>query len=258
MARCAVVLLLLAATSPFALATARAADVNVTLPDVTAPPGGVAQVPIVLDRTLEGLGVIALEVRVPLDPAGIAGATWMPWGLVETWGTPFSNTTPTLAAIAAAGIEPIASPQTTLAVLRITVAPGVAPGTDLPLDLSVCRLNAGSPSTAVVPGVLRVRSGVGVPAAATADPRIAVFPNPVAGAARIAFSVPAGAAGTATLAVFAADGRRVRTLAAGGPGAREVRWAGDDDRGRPLPAGIYWVRLAAAGRVATCRAAIVR
>ena len=52
------------------------------------------------------------------------------------------------------------------------------------------------------------------------------------------------------LAIFAPDGRRIRTLAhgSGEPGHREVRWDRRNDAGSTGPAGAYFVRLSSGGR----------
>ncbi len=75
-----------------------------------------------------------------------------------------------------------------------------------------------------------------------------VTPNPVRGEAMLRFALPADA--RVTLAVYDAQGRRVRTIADGERRAGEhvVRWDGDDDSGHALAAGLYFVRLDAAGR----------
>ncbi|HEU4928425.1 MAG TPA: FlgD immunoglobulin-like domain containing protein [Candidatus Krumholzibacteria bacterium] len=60
--------------------------------------------------------------------------------------------------------------------------------------------------------------------------------------------------------VFDVAGRRVTTLLDGQrpAGRGEVRWAGRDDRGRAVAAGVYFVRLNAMGEARTARAVIVR
>jgi hypothetical protein len=78
--------------------------------------------------------------------------------------------------------------------------------------------------------------------------RFALGPNPTRHGARVTFEL--SSAGAVELSVYAVDGRRVRTLAAGrhAAGRHEVVWDGRDARGRLASAGIYVVRLAAAGR----------
>jgi photosystem II stability/assembly factor-like uncharacterized protein len=86
----------------------------------------------------------------------------------------------------------------------------------------------------------------------------AVWPNPSMGVARIRFSVPSPR--HVNVAVFDALGRRVATLADGGlqAGAHEVAWDGRTDAGAPAAAGVYVVRLAAGGSVATRTFAVHR
>lgn len=68
---------------------------------------------------------------------------------------------------------------------------------------------------------------------------LGVRPNPMRGAAAFGFDVRDDAA-SIEVTLFAADGRRVRTLSAGGAGARVLDWDGRDDDGRDLAAGIYF------------------
>jgi len=64
---------------------------------------------------------------------------------------------------------------------------------------------------------------------------------------RTSLSFELAAAGEARLEVFDLRGARVRTLSEGlhTAGRHEIEWRADDDRGRPLPAGVYLVRLQA-------------
>jgi hypothetical protein len=52
-------------------------------------------------------------------------------------------------------------------------------------------------------------------------------------------------AGRADLAIYSADGRRVRTLATGSRAAGQyvITWDGTDDGGRPVRAGLFFARL---------------
>lgn len=83
-------------------------------------------------------------------------------------------------------------------------------------------------------------------------------PNPAAGAVRFAFTLPRG--GRVTLAIVDAQGRLVCEAFAGdlGAGARSVAWDGRDLEGRPVPAGLYFAVLGAAGERAMRRVAILR
>ena len=77
---------------------------------------------------------------------------------------------------------------------------------------------------------------------------LALGPNPLRAGTSLAirFAVPAGS--HATIEVLDLAGRRHATVYSGtGEGARTSRWDGRDARGGPLPAGLYWVRLAVSG-----------
>jgi hypothetical protein len=84
-----------------------------------------------------------------------------------------------------------------------------------------------------------------VPPPSASNVRLAleVAPNPARGEVGLTIGTRAGEAWR--LEVLDPAGRRVRTLAIGaGDGAtRLLHWDGRDERGAPLRAGIYWVRL---------------
>ncbi len=95
--------------------------------------------------------------------------------------------------------------------------------------------------------------GVEGPAAARSPFRLHAAPNPAAGPVELSWS---GARGPVRLEVLDARGRRV---ARAGPAGERWRWAGRDERGAPLPAGVYFVRARdGAGRAATLRLVRVR
>lgn len=75
---------------------------------------------------------------------------------------------------------------------------------------------------------------------------LSVEPNPSVHGVFLSASLSAPA--TASLAIFAADGRHVTTLCASRPlgaGRHDFRWDGTDRLGRVVAAGTYWARLEA-------------
>jgi hypothetical protein len=80
--------------------------------------------------------------------------------------------------------------------------------------------------------------------------------NPVVGAARFSFGLPAGA--RVELAVYDLSGRRVATLVDTElpAGYHTARW-GAIGAGAARPAGVYFVRFAAEGRVLTRRVVVL-
>ena len=88
---------------------------------------------------------------------------------------------------------------------------------------------------------------------------VAAYPNPFNPGTTIRFDLPEAA--RATLRVFDARGRRVRTLLQGAPrppGEQEIFWNGRDDAGRTLPSGVYLCRVEAAGREAGLRLVMLK
>lgn len=85
-----------------------------------------------------------------------------------------------------------------------------------------------------------------------------VRPNPSRGRTELAFRLPAG--GHASLRVYDAAGRLVRTLISGevpeGPGA--ALWDGRREDGREAGAGVYFFRLESGGEVRTRKLLLVR
>jgi hypothetical protein len=74
------------------------------------------------------------------------------------------------------------------------------------------------------------------------------WPHPARPGVALSFALPAP--GPARLAVFDAAGRRVASLGQDSypAGLQRVVWDGRDAQGRPLPSGVYLLRLEAGGR----------
>ena len=112
--------------------------------------------------------------------------------------------------------------------------------------------------------VVETSPGVGSPvvAAAGGDDELRlmpVAPNPFRGEAQVRFVMP-GAGGAVRLTVHDVAGRCVAVLAEGvrGGGAQTVTWDGRALGGGRVPAGVYFVRLEAAGGVKGERVVLTR
>ena len=87
-------------------------------------------------------------------------------------------------------------------------------------------------------------------------PRLALgapAPNPASGPVRFSLELPTASAMDVT--IYDAAGRRVRVIASGRFEAarHDLSWDGLDERGRPSPAGVYFVRAVAGGSSAIRR-----
>jgi hypothetical protein len=73
-------------------------------------------------------------------------------------------------------------------------------------------------------------------------------PNPFSRATEIGYAVRTP--GRVGVDIFDVVGRKVRALAAGTlpPGYHKAVWDGTDDAGRPMPSGVYYVRMSEGGR----------
>ena len=83
-------------------------------------------------------------------------------------------------------------------------------------------------------------------------------PNPTRGETSVAFRLPAS--GNVRLSVHDVGGREVRTLLQGRTtaGAHVQQWDGRSDRGTPVPAGVYFIRMQTASGVRTQRVTLLR
>jgi len=226
-------------------ARANAADLQVALPTITAPPGATVAVPLLTSPGPAGLGIASVQFRMEFAPGVIQSSASLPDGWAQAWGPAFANGNDSFIAVAAAGFPAIDSAGTLLNTLLLTISASAAPGTDMPLALQQVLFNEGVPSVEVVPGVLRVRATASTPPGAGAAFALALpAPNPVSGSVRFALGVPASGGPAVRVAVFAVDGRLVRELAAAvlAPGRHEIAWDTRDATGARVPAGLYFVR----------------
>ncbi len=238
-------------------------DFQATLGSTTGPPGGTVKVLLSADRLVGGLGIHAMQFRVSWPGAYITGARTTTSGLWNAWGTGgiVSSVSSNAIVVASAGATVFPNTGPELGSLQFDIAPGTPLGTDIPLMLSSLVLNEGHPLALAVGGVLHVRATTDLtepPGAAFALG--AAQPNPARGSTRIPFSLGPGDPGPVRLAVYALDGRHVRTLvdAPLGAGPHEAWWDGRDGAGQPVRAGLYFTRLEGRGRVATGKLAVVR
>jgi hypothetical protein len=105
------------------------------------------------------------------------------------------------------------------------------------------------------------QSVVDAPAVTAAPAEFALSaprPNPFAGKATIELAVPQGK-GKASVGVFDLQGRRIAELAnESNPGRHTLTWDGCDSTGREVAAGVYFVRLEAAGIHETKKITLLR
>jgi hypothetical protein len=83
-------------------------------------------------------------------------------------------------------------------------------------------------------------------------------PSPFSRMAAVSYEL--GQAGSVELTVRDVSGRLVRRLESGyrSPGRYDVSWNATDDRGRRMPAGIYFLRFIAGGEASSRRLTLIR
>jgi len=130
----------------------------------------------------------------------------------------------------------------------------VDPLTNDGLTLTETLVNGSDALFLMRPGV----DPVGVPPGAGAGPRVlpawtGLSPNPAFAGQAMHATLETPQAGRASVAVYDAAGRHVRALYDGvlGAGTRAFVWDGNDDAGRAVPAGMYFLRATVDGAHAT-------
>jgi hypothetical protein len=111
-----------------------------------------------------------------------------------------------------------------------------------------------SPFALLTPDATTDVPGTGVTAIALDPP----WPNPAGGEAELIFALPK--AGSASLRIYDGQGRRIRILVGGDrpAGRQSAHWDGRDDAGHTVRSGVYFARLAAAGRTIDVRFSLMR
>ena len=242
-------------------------DLQVTLGNAVGGPGTTVKVPITSDRLVGALNIWSMQFNVGWNGTAIVNGTALPSGLWGNWGvgndvSKFNYGLGNLVC-AGAGNTTMANTGTQLASISLDISPSATPGSTIPLTLSGLTFNEGLPKPLVLNGQLIVSTAADVtPASGSAEFALgASEPNPARGSARIPFSLPSAEAGgaPARLGVYDLTGRRVRVLVdeALRAGPHEATWDGRDDRGRALPAGLYFTRLEWSGHTATRRLTLV-
>lgn len=237
-------------------------DFRATLGTVAGPPGATVLVPITSDRVLGALDIRSLQYGVTFNPTWITAARASTGGLISVWGA--ANVEDDVPGgrinVAAAGVNPMPGTGTVLHQIEFDIAPGAAPGTNIPITLVSFMCNEGSPRALIVNGTIQVRTTADAPAPGGLLLELArCEPNPVRAGARFRFTVPAAAA-TLDLGIFDLGGRRLRTLASGAlaAGEHDVAWDGRDEHGQSLAAGLYFYRLSWQGRTLSRKLVVTR
>ena len=239
-------------------------DFAASLTSTNGPPGGTVIVHVNSDRPVGALGIDAMQFVVSWNSAYITGARTTQTGLWNAWGTSGVVSRVNGASLIVASAGPTAMPNTgsMLGSLQFDISPTAPLGTVITLTLSNLVLNEGVPRAEILgTATLQVHTGAGVPvdgqAAFSLSP---AEPNPARAGTRIAYSLPAAADGDhVRLAVYGLDGRLVRTLVDGAPGAGQhsAAWDGRDEAGQLVRAALYFTRLEWQGRVATRKLTLV-
>ncbi|MGH7742433.1 MAG: multicopper oxidase domain-containing protein [Candidatus Eiseniibacteriota bacterium] len=95
------------------------------------------------------------------------------------------------------------------------------------------------------------------PQAPTTPELMPAMPNPIQSSTVLRFSLPAAA--SVDLRVFDVQGQQVRVLASGpfGAGEHRVSWSGNDEGGRSVAPGVYFLRMQAGGVMRTQRVVLI-
>jgi len=231
-------------------------DFAVSLGQVNAIPGSTVNLPVLADRKVGTKNIRAVQYELQWSSVFVTSVASSAFGLIPAaWPGNLITNRPTTTSwrLAAAGSNTLANTDSVLHRVSFTVSPSAPDGTDIPVTLYAFIANEGAPRVLkAANGVIHVRTTVDVPDGGIPD-RLSLaepWPNP-GERMRFVFGVPVSGPGGAQvrLDVVGVDGRRVRTLVDGvfTAGRHESAWDGRDDRGRAVPAGVYFARLEGAG-----------
>ena len=159
--------------------------------------------------------------------------------------------------------DPALTPEDARTILQQTAVDAGAPGQDpvfgagrLDAQAALIATPDGEPCSGPAPFLRASRDDC--EELARGGVALQVHPNPVAGIARVAFRLPAPE--HVHLAVYDLAGRRVRVLrdAITAAGPHQLSWDGDDDRGLPVPSGVYLTRMLTPSKAEVRRVVVVR
>lgn len=194
----------------------------------------------------EGYDFVVAEVR----PTG--GATWTTLAALTGYVSCHEDTWPIPADVLAAGR--IGDSDNAVIDIRLRLVSDEGWSAEDGLE---CGIGWWVDRVAISGGVVAVPD---IPAVGAAEVFLApAVPNPFNPTTSLRVHVPTSAA-TATLRVFDAGGRAVRTLLVGSvsPGWQEFIWDGRDDGGARVASGLYIARFTAAGQVVAQKLALIK
>ncbi|TET77194.1 MAG: T9SS type A sorting domain-containing protein, partial [Candidatus Cloacimonadota bacterium] len=86
------------------------------------------------------------------------------------------------------------------------------------------------------------------------------FPNPIFSETQITYSIPGNSNAITNLKIYNVTGRQVKTLVNKNQltGFYTVRWDCRDDKGKPIPNGIYFYRLSVGEKIAVKKMVVIR
>jgi hypothetical protein len=207
------------------------------------------QVPVYSDHDLEGLDIYSYEIALSYSPSYVEFLSVITAGTASAgWGAATVADDGNKVRVYHAGATPLDGCGTPLFYVEFRGLPGIgSPYTGVALNAAL--FNEGAPC-------VRINTGEVCDPASDAPPPSPGLklwparPNPFNPRTVISFEL--ARTGPVTLDVYSARGERVRRLVDGERSAgavHQVAWDGRDDAGVGVGSGVYYCRLAAAGKV---------